>query len=149
MHAQARECVSTRIWWVVGGLNSGLNFSIIVSEPHPLGKIYNPAVVHVRTAWLTVPYRVPRTVYRDPYYDYSIPNRNLHSAEDPSTFLVVLSYRWSTRRCRGLRPAGIVESAPGVPAHPEGPLSRLLLSSRRLEVEVKVWRATAKGASFG
>ena len=69
--------------------------------------------------------------------DYSIPNRNLHSAEDPSTFLVVLSYRWATRRCRGLRPAGIVESAPGVPVHPEGPLSRLLRSSRRLEVEVK------------
>ena len=70
--------------------------------------------------------------------EYSIPNRNLHSAEDPSTFLVVLSYRWSsyrwsTRRCRGLRPAGIVESAPGVPAHPEGPLSRLLRSSRRPE----------------
>eukprot|EP01048_Picozoa_sp_COSAG05_P003122 COSAG05_NODE_139_length_16772_cov_35.582559_9_plen_167_part_00 len=53
--------------------------------------------------------------------EYSIPNRNLHCAEDPSTFLVVLSYRWETRRCRGLRPAGIVESAPGVPAHPEGP----------------------------
>ena len=42
MHAQARECVSTRIWWVVGGLNSGLNLSIKVFEPHPLGKIYNP-----------------------------------------------------------------------------------------------------------
>ena len=27
----------------VGGLNSGLNFSIISSEPHPLGKIHNPA----------------------------------------------------------------------------------------------------------
>ena len=80
---------------------------------------------------------------------YSIPDRNLHSAKDPSTFLVVLSYRWSTRRCRGLRPAGIEESAPGVPAHPEGPLSRLLRSSRRLEVEVKAWLETDTAASFG
>ena len=76
--------------------------------------------------------------------DYSIPSRNLHSAEDPSTFLVVLSYRWSTRRCRGLRPAGIVESAPGVPAHPEGPLSRLLRSSRRPEEKSSRWRETRK-----
>ena len=51
MHAQARECVSTRIWWVVGGLNSGLNFSIKCSEPHPLGKIHNPGP------------RVPQTSY--------------------------------------------------------------------------------------
>ena len=72
--------------------------------------------------------------------DYSIPNRNLHSAEDPSTFLVVLSFAWSTRRCRGLRPAGIVESAPGDPEHPEGPLSRLLRSSRRPEVEDQAGR---------
>ena len=89
---------------------------------------------------------VPTGKYR---YEYSIPNRNLHSAEDPSTFLVVLSYRWSTRRCRGLRPAGILESAPGVPAHPEGPLSRLLRSSRRPEVEEEKsseWRETRKAA---
>ena len=46
--AQARECVSTRIWWVVGGLNCGLNFSIKVSETHPLGKDYNPVAVHVQ-----------------------------------------------------------------------------------------------------
>ena len=44
MHAQARECVSTRIWWVVGGLNCGLNFHLISFEPHPLGKVYNPGV---------------------------------------------------------------------------------------------------------
>ena len=70
--------------------------------------------------------------------EYSIPNRNLHSAEDPSTFLVVLSFAGSTGRCRGLRPAVIVESAPGDPKHPEGPLSGLLRSSRRPEVEEEV-----------
>ena len=50
VHAQARECVSTidRIWWVVGGLNFGLNLSIKVSETHPLGKIYNPDMISGR-----------------------------------------------------------------------------------------------------
>ena len=48
-----------------------------------------------------------------------------------------------------LRRAGIGESALGVPAHPEGPLSRLLRSSRQLEVEVKEWRETDTAASFG
>ena len=45
MHAQARACVSTRIWWVVGGLNCGLNFHLISFEPHPLGKVYNPVCI--------------------------------------------------------------------------------------------------------
>ena len=44
MHAQARACVSTRIWWVVGGLNCGLNFHLISFETHPLGKAYNPGL---------------------------------------------------------------------------------------------------------
>ena len=48
--SEARECVSTRIWWVVGGLNSGLNFSIIAFEPHPLGKSQNPAAGRRRPA---------------------------------------------------------------------------------------------------
>ena len=34
------------------------------------------------------------------------------ASERTGALVVVLSYRWSTRRCRGLRPAGIVESAP-------------------------------------
>ena len=36
----------------VGGLNSGLNFSIKSSEPHPLGKIHNPALaLAALSAW--------------------------------------------------------------------------------------------------
>ena len=34
----------------VGGLNSGLNFSIKSSEPHPLGKIHNPGPARMARA---------------------------------------------------------------------------------------------------